>query len=515
MIRLVYNVSSGSGFANPGMRNLGRVAFYLACLALWLILAAFGVELWARARPASAFDTPASIPFEMTAARRLFEPLYARYCPDWPFPLPEVPELTALAGADAQERERIAQERGEWILLVDHDETVVGTYGAALHGLSLDNGLSSLLAVPLTQKSRALSLRNALQQVFSGATLPLVTLPVHENDTAGAVKVALHPLVEHGETRGVFLAFSDSLYLPGVKRFKPNVVLKTFTTTVMMEQFSTNSHGFRGPEITVPKPPGRIRIACIGGSTTVWGFRDALTYPAMLQWMLRECYPGYADRIEVVNCGIYGLNSTEEPALIEEVAALEPDLLVHYNFINDLTAHLNGWLHSDAAWRSSLERGKRLLRHSRLLDRYANEYLLPSDERLAEFLHRRSLGNMEASMNTATACGMEAFFCSFAGIAPEAVSEHNRAYVEQALTRTIFPDLSLEAYTRIRELYNALLQDLCATKGAGYIPVAEEVRGECDLFLDECHFNPCGTEAQAQAVFRHIKDQVLVLLQQG
>jgi len=179
--------------------------------------------------------------------------------------------------------------------------------------------------------------------------------------------------VEHGETRGVFLAFSDSLYLPGVKRFKPNVVLKTFTTTVMMEQFSTNSHGFRGPEITVPKPPGKIRIACIGGSTTVWGFRDALTYPAMLQQMLRECYPGYGDRIEVVNCGIYGLNSTEEPALIEEVAALEPDLLVHYNFINDLTAHLNGWLHSDAAWRSCLERGKRLLRHSRLLDRYANE----------------------------------------------------------------------------------------------------------------------------------------------
>ena len=118
-------------------------------------------------------------------------------------------------------------------------------------------------------------------------------------------------------------------------------------------------------------------------------------------------------------------------------------------------------------------------------------------------------------MNTATACGMEAFFCSFAGISPEAVSEHNRAYVEQALTRFFFPVLSLEAYTRIRELYNALLQDLCATKGAGYIPVAEEVRGECDLFLDECHFNPCGTEAQAQAVFRHIKDQVLVLLQQG
>ncbi len=490
-----------------------RGAFYLGCLVPWLVVVVFLAELWVRTRPTLQVNPPGTIPFDVDAARRLFEPVYARYCADWPFPLPEIPDLAELAEPDEQERYRIARARGEWVLLVDRQETVLGVYGKPLSGLSLEDGGASLLSLPLTIESPASSLREALNQVFHGVDVPSVMLLMPGHHTTDLVKIVLYPRVENGETRHVFLVFTASLYRPGVKRFKPNVVLKTFNTTMMMEQFSTNSHGFRGPEVVVPKPSGIVRIACIGGSTTVWGFRDALTYPAMLQKMLRERYPAYADRIEVVNCGIYGLNSAEEPALVEEVAALEPDMLVQYNFINDLTIHLAGWLRSDAAWQSCTERVTRLLRHSRFLDRYANEYLLPSEERLEEFLKQFILVNVEASMDAANAHGMEAFFCSFAGIAPEAVSDENRVYVEQALMRTILPDLNLEAYTRIRERYNALLKDLCDKKGVYYIPVAEEVRGECDLFMDECHLNPYGTEVQAQSVFRHISDRVQTLLE--
>ncbi len=494
-------------------RCLGRLLFYPGCLALWLVMTALLAEFWVRTRPSPVFQAPAGIPFQMQDARRLFEPVYARYCEDWPFPLPEIPELAAFAEADEQERDHMARARGEWILIMDRQETILGAYGEPLPGLPLESGSPAFLAAPLTEESGALSLRDALHKVFSGVNLPPVTLPIQWNDTRDLVKIVLHPLVDKGVTRSMLLAFSLSLFRPGVSRFKPDFVLKTFNTTVMMEQFSTNSHGFRGPEVRLPKPPGTVRIACIGGSTTVWGFRDTLTYPAMLQHMLREAYPAQADRIEVVNCGIYGLNSAEDPALVEEVAALEPDLLVQYNLINDLTIHLDGWLRSDDAWRSCGDRLKPLLRHSRFLDRYANEYLLPSEERLAEFLRRHVLVNIETSMDVAGAHGMEAFFCSFAGIEPEAVSDANRTYVEEALMRTLFPRLNLRAYTRIREVYNAGLKELCDRKGAHYIPVAEEVRGECDLFMDECHFNPYGTEAQAAAVFRGIRDRVRALLE--
>lgn len=495
-------------------RRLCACVFYTACLALWLLVIAGGLELWVRLQSPPSFKTPPSIPVDVQVARRLFEPVYARYCDGWPVPLEEVPDLAELPVADETERERIAAAREEWVLLVDAAVRVVGAYGRPIPGLDMENNPPVFLSTPLGEEAFAKSLEDAVAKVFSGLNLPPVTLPVRTGDTADTVRVAFQPLFENGETTAVFLAFSRSLYRPDSKRFKPDFVLRTFNTTVMMEQFSTNSLGYRGPDVVVPKPPGTVRIACIGGSTTVWGFRDELTYPAMLQKMLRDKFPGQADRIEVVNCGIFGLNSAEEPELAAEIMLLEPDLLLHYNFINDLTLHFSQWLHSDEAWDGCTGRLKRMLRRSHFLDRYANVWLLPGESRLNEFLSQTTLCNIEAMMNIARGHGVPVGLCSFAGITPDSVSPVNKAYVEQALVRTILPDLDLAAYTRIRELYNANLKNLCVDRNAFYISVAEEIYGECDLFMDECHFNPAGTETQARAVFRHIADKVAALLKE-
>jgi hypothetical protein len=44
-----------------------------------------------------------------------------------------------------------------------------------------------------------------------------------------------------------------------------------------------NSFGFRSPEIEVPKPEGKFRIVCVGGSTTNAGRTNDTTYPALLE----------------------------------------------------------------------------------------------------------------------------------------------------------------------------------------------------------------------------------------
>ena len=41
----------------------------------------------------------------------------------------------------------------------------------------------------------------------------------------------------------------------------------------------TNSFGWRGPEVPLNKPAGRIRIAFVGASTTVDAHRDPFSYP--------------------------------------------------------------------------------------------------------------------------------------------------------------------------------------------------------------------------------------------
>jgi len=108
-----------------------------------------------------------------------------------------------------------------------------------------------------------------------------------------------------------------------------------------------NSFGYRGPEIEIPKPPGRVRVLCVGGSTTFGGENpEEATYPALLQAALRERSPE-AD-IEVVNAGVAGYTSVES---VVDFALrgldLEPDLVILYHGVNDVPAALTPRFKSD------------------------------------------------------------------------------------------------------------------------------------------------------------------------
>ena len=102
-----------------------------------------------------------------------------------------------------------------------------------------------------------------------------------------------------------------------------------------------NALGFRGPEITIPKPPGVYRIAVLGGSP-VYGTAmrdDSRTFPAQLEQVLRERHG--SDRIEVVNAGAPSYTSWESLVNLEfRVLDVEPDLLIVYLDSNDVHARL-------------------------------------------------------------------------------------------------------------------------------------------------------------------------------
>jgi lysophospholipase L1-like esterase len=99
---------------------------------------------------------------------------------------------------------------------------------------------------------------------------------------------------------------------------------------------TTNSHGFRGPEIPVAKPDGTVRVLCLGGSTT---YSDAVsddeTYPFLLERVLREARPGVS--IDVINGGVPSYTSAESLAnLAFRGLEFEPDVLVIYHAANDV-----------------------------------------------------------------------------------------------------------------------------------------------------------------------------------
>jgi lysophospholipase L1-like esterase len=103
---------------------------------------------------------------------------------------------------------------------------------------------------------------------------------------------------------------------------------------------SINSLGFRGPEITQKKPPGRLRIAFLGGSTTYCAevSSNEMTWPHLVWKALHDHWPGLD--LDYINAGVPGYTTESLLRAVERrVARLEPDIIVIYEATNDF--HMN------------------------------------------------------------------------------------------------------------------------------------------------------------------------------
>jgi len=111
------------------------------------------------------------------------------------------------------------------------------------------------------------------------------------------------------------------------------------------QQFPTlniNSHGFRGPEITIEKPDNVYRIFFVGGSTAFATLTssDAKTIPGILETKFHE---NGIKEVEIVNAGISNANSRSETYLIKNVILdFNPDMLIAYSGWNE-GEHEWGW----------------------------------------------------------------------------------------------------------------------------------------------------------------------------
>lgn len=171
--------------------------------------------------------------------------------------------------------------------------------------------------------------------VFSLITLVLgliVILTVNEI-IFRLVRGAPNPL---GATTQVTM---DSLFEPGtVMKDKSNQFNEfTYTATI-------NSHGYRGPEFSVPKPEGVKRIMVVGDSFTFGvGSNDDETIPALVQQQLRANDPD----VEVINAGaghaspIYHYVNMQNFHLKND-----PDLVI---LMLDLTDIQDDWRHEGQA----------------------------------------------------------------------------------------------------------------------------------------------------------------------
>jgi lysophospholipase L1-like esterase len=118
------------------------------------------------------------------------------------------------------------------------------------------------------------------------------------------------------------------IYEPDPKfywRLKPN---QNCLTKVGRKPVHINSHGTRGPEFSVNKPPGVTRILFLGDSKTFgWGLSEDETYASLVKKGLEQRRP--QTHVEVINAGVNAWSYHQMLAYFRERAkTFAPDYLV-------------------------------------------------------------------------------------------------------------------------------------------------------------------------------------------
>lgn len=247
-----------------------------------------------------------------------------------------------------------------------------------------------------------------------------------------------------------------------------------------------NSHGYRTHEFDVPKPPGLVRVICIGGSTTVAGRTNEETYPAFLEAKLRARHPGLP--VEVLNLGISGVTTQHWRERLDRVLEYEPDVIVQYDGINDIY-----WLHFRRYARAHWVR--RWAYRSLLLERL---FPFPVEE-MDPYLEE-TLSNLGAVARACRDRGVGYLVGSFATPDPRRTVGDLRRHLDvntEFWTR-FFPMHSFGTWAAILQRYNRSFEDFVQRQHLAHVLVHRELDDPA-LFIDVCHFTPAGIERLAEA----------------
>ena len=278
------------------------------------------------------------------------------------------------------------------------------------------------------------------------------------------------------------------------------------------------SHGYRGPEVAIHKPPGRFRVLCTGGSTTfdLLAGDDSSTWPARLERLLA------ADGVDTVNAGFPGWTTVESLASLElRDVDTQPDVVVVFAGINDLQPASHDPFARDYSVGHAeilrrvlgvdpipLSLASRLLFIEWLHDKfhrpadatkrgYAPAFEWDGGPRRATIsaaavdVYRR---NLRSTIAVARANGARVLIAA-QHVMLAAGDESDRDYVESWA-----PGLTAEGFAASLERYNAAARGLAADGLAQFVDPFEAAGFTRDDFGDPMHFGPSGSEKFAEVI---------------
>ncbi len=291
---------------------------------------------------------------------------------------------------------------------------------------------------------------------------------------------------------------------------------------------SVNRLGFRGDEVSLPKPAGTLRLAFLGASTT-WCAEvsgNEHVWPHQVARDLRSALPGV--NVDYVNAGVPGYTlASMLKSMQGRVAPLQPDVVVIYEGTNDLTGEMRslaarkGVISSDRFQEMSepsrysllwhlAEKNLRVLAAERAIQ--APSSRLDIDARTLGQSYRAALTKVVREAQRHAKVVAVATFSTqprHGQTAQQKVQASSSALYYMPFLQ---PDTIIAAYER----YNDIAREVAHETGALLIDGEHVVPGDALHFHDTVHFTDRGSAAMARRVSRALlsSGQLQSLLQQ-
>lgn len=279
-------------------------------------------------------------------------------------------------------------------------------------------------------------------------------------------------------------------------------------------RISINSLGFRGPEIAVPKPPGTVRIAFLGASTTWCGEVSGNDYvwPKLVTDELGQQFAGA--RLDYVNAGVPGYTLASMLKNLEHrVAPLQPDVIVIYEAASNFSSEMREL----AAQRGIIREAK--MQELSWLGRYSVLWNLVEKNLLiwrAQQAAKDSQGRLEADISNlgreyrqgltelVRAAQQHSKLVVVVTFSTQLRRDQPAAQQIRAAESAFFympfvtPKLLIDGYAR----YNEVAREVAMETNVALIGGENDIRGDAINFTDTVHFSDAGSKAMAQRVQR-------------
>jgi lysophospholipase L1-like esterase len=269
-----------------------------------------------------------------------------------------------------------------------------------------------------------------------------------------------------------------------------------------------NSLGFRGPELDLPKPAGRVRIGYLGGSTTFCAEASSneTTWPELVRDGIAERFPDAT--FDIVNAGAAAYSSKHSLSNLEHrVAPTDPDIVVIYHGTNDISqdartqAKAAGLLTEEddtPSWLANISVGWQLIEKNFS----ARARQDTGGEKLDFDMAAGTAAFRERLTALVRAAQAEARTVVLITFAHKVRREQDVATRSRASVTSLYwlPFMTVESVMEAFDAYNVVVREVAAATGAVLVDGENGIPGDDLHFTDSVHLTDAGCALQAARV---------------